>query len=997
MGDVLSTPVRRQYLEIKARHPDAILFFRLGDFYETFDEDAKLVSRELGVTLTSKPLGKGLRVPLAGVPVASVEGHLARLVAKGHRVAICEQLNAAGEIQDKVPGKDYAAKRLVRRGVVRIVSPGTALEPALLAGGRSNYCAALIALPDSRSRQEAGTRQGLSVGYWGLAAADLSTGEFHCCEFRGPDAAARCAAELELLAPTELLQPQPMHSVAATARSKPPQANDAAVPLPLARVLAELGPVHTPRPPAQFQPDAAAVGLLAHYRLAAIDGLGLGERPAALAAAGALLAYLQESQAGELAQLERPRLHEPGAYMRLDGPTLRALSLFEDWSGGASTQSGSGSPTTLLGVLDRTRTAAGRRLLRDRLARPLLELGLIEARLDRVQLFRERPLLRVAVREELGAVPDLERLLSRTVAGLAPPPEVVRLGAGLASAARLGQIVAKALREVGGGADRPAGEGTGTAMADPLPAARVEELREVFADELCPAAAAQEAITARLEERQGSCVEEGGVLRPGADSACDTFRTKLRAARAAIAELETEERRRSGIANLKIGYHRTFGYYFEVSKSGLALVPSDYERRQTLAGGERFVTPKLRALEAEALEAREALVARERELLAQLRRELGEQAAAVRALARGVARLDVDCALAAVTAERDYTRPCLDRSGVLAIRAGRHPIVEAAASSFGSSGLFVPNDIELQAGSAPGPPQLLVLTGPNMGGKSTYLRQSALIVLMAQCGSFVPAAAARIGLVDRVFARVGAHDRLAAGQSTFMVEMLESAAILASASERSLLVLDEIGRGTSTYDGLAVAQALLEHLVEFRRDGSGGGPRTLFATHFHELTALAGDYPRVANAHVAVDEGKASFEPERSSATSSETPSAADLRFLYKVQPGAADRSYGLQVAAMAGLPVPLLARAGQLLRTLEADAREPASLPAFLRAEPPVGPMAGAAADLAEHLAELDIDAITPLEAIAALYALRDQARRALGDASAEQVALPFGPRTGT
>ena len=980
-------------MEIKARHPDAILFFRLGDFYETFDDDAKLVSRELGVTLTSKPLGKGIRVPLAGVPVASVEGHLARLVANGHRVAICEQLNAAGEIQDKVPEKDHAAKRLVRRGVVRIVSPGTALEPALLAGGRSNYCAALVALPASRRRQEAGGRQESAGGRWGLAAADLSTGEFRCCEFKGADAAARCAAELELLAPTELLQPQPPHPVEATARAKPRQ--ESAAPPPLARALAELEPAHTPRPPAQFQPEAAATALLAHYRLAAIEGLGLSERPAALAAAGALLAYLQESQTGTLAQLERPRLHEPGAYMRLDGPTLHALSLFEDRSGGAAGQGGEGSPTTLLGVLDRTRTAAGRRLLRDRLARPLLELAPIEARLDRVQLLRERPLLRAAVREELGAVPDWARLLSRTVAGLAPPPEMVRLGAGLAAAARLGRIVDQALGEVGDGSD--GSEGEGTALADSLPGARVAELREVFAEELRPAAAAQEAITARLEERPGSCAEEGGVLRPGSDGACDTFRAQLRAARAAIAELEAEERQRSGIANLKIGYHRTFGYYFEVSKSGLALVPPDYERRQTLAGGERFVTPRLRALEAEALEAREALVARERELIAQLRRDLGAQAAAVRALARGVARLDVDCALAEAAAERDYTRPRLDHSGALTIRAGRHPIVEAAAGAFGSSGLFVPNDMELQAGSAPGPPQVLVLTGPNMGGKSTYLRQSALIVLMAQCGSFVSAADARIGLVDRVFARVGAHDRLAAGQSTFMVEMLESAAILAAASERSLLVLDEIGRGTSTYDGLAVAQALLEYLVEFRRRGSGGGPRTLFATHFHELTALAGDYPRVANAHVAVDEGGASSGSGRADGASLQTPSTADLRFLYKVQPGAADRSYGLQVAAMAGLPAPLLARAGQLLRTLEADAREPERPPAFLRAESSSAPVASAGTEFAEELAELDVDAITPLEAIAALYALRDRARQALGDAPAEQAALPFEPRTGT
>ena len=1180
----LSTPVRRQYLEIKARHPDAILFFRLGDFYETFDDDAALVSRELGVVLTSKPLGRGLRVPLAGVPVASVEGHLATLVAKGHRVAICEQLDdedgsdqgdpeqlwgdqgqidrnaldpsgpdqerpepgpheqgqpepASGAFAASSPAGSPAkssAKGLVRRGVVRVVSPGTALEPVLLEGGRNNYCAALVSLPGlalpglappqrgSPARAVAGpaaTREAArraapippaqQEARWGLAAADLSTGEFRCCEFSGPGAAARCAAELELLAPKELLRPSDLSGEAgAGAATDPPV---------IARALAELAPAPSPRPPAQFAPAAAAARLREHYRLAAVEGLGLGERPAALAAAGALLRYLQESQAGALAQLARPRLYEPGARMRLDAPTLLALALVDDlFDAPTAPPPGRGSgdsrrrpPATLLAVLDRTRSAAGRRLLRARLARPLLQLAPIEARLDRLQLLRERPLLRGRLMELLRGVPDLERLLARAAAGLAQPPEVARLGAGLAAAASLSQTLSEALGEPPGalaagalaaagpvdpsgdaaGADGPQGSGRsggspqgagppsqgrgprepggepGWSGPAPLPPARVAELGRLLAQELRPAAVAQAAIAACLEERPAAAFGEGGfeqghVLRPGADPQCDAARERLRAARAAIAALEAQERRRSGIANLKVGYHRTFGYYLEVTKSGLARVPADYERRQTLAGGERFVTPALRALETQALEARETLVARERELFARLRRQLGAQAQAVRALARGVARLDVDCALAQVAAERGYVRPRLDHSGALVIREGRHPIVEAAsdlgAGALGAGGLsggapgsggpFVPNDIELQAGRGPGPPQLLLLTGPNMGGKSTYLRQTALIVLMAQCGSFVPAAEARIGLVDRVFARVGAHDRLAAGQSTFMVEMLESAAILAAASERSLLVLDEIGRGTSTYDGLAVARALLEYLVEGpvagaaagaapSGGGSGtGGPRTLFATHFHELTALAGLQPRVANAHVAVHEGAvqegAVHEGARPAGPVAPgageeglaevpVPDAAQLRLLYKVRPGAADRSYGLQVAAMAGLPPSLLDRAAALLRELELpNARTGAEAgplagplagppagqpgpPAFLRRPGPLDPQAAApsspslapvgepsapagaqlaaelVAELVAELAQLDVDAITPLEAIAALYALRDRALR--------------------
>ena len=923
----------------------------MGDFYETFDADAELVSRVLGIVLTSKPLGPGLRVPLAGVPVAAAEGHLARLIRAGHRVAICEQLE-----------EPRATKGLVARGVVRVLSPGTALAPALLEGGRNNYCAALSPLLPGAERD--GDTPSAEGGVVGLAAIDLSTGEFRVCELAGPEPAREAAAELARLGPAELLLAAP----------PAPASPD---PDPLEAALAEALPgercARALRPAEQFRPRAGAEELCRHYAVADVEGLGLAGRAAAVAAAGALLRYLRETQsgpdgpdgsggAGPLAHLERPRLYEPGATMRLDPATVRALDLFPR----GRAEEDAGARPSLLELLDRTRTAPGRRLLRRRLTRPLLDLERIEERLARVALLVEVPLLREGLGQALAPLPDLERLLSRAVAGLAAPPEVAALGRGLAAAAALVPILerAGAERDPPTGAEAASGDGEAAAQERPLLLARV-------AAELRPCAAAQEAIAALLEAEPAAAFEDGGVVRAGADAEADRQRACLHRGRAAIAALETRERGRSGIANLRVGYHRTFGYYLEVSKSGLGRVPPNYERRQTLAGGERFVTPELRTLEAQVLQAREALTLRERALFQDLCRGLGREAAAVRALARGVARLDVACALAEVALARGYVRPRLDRSPRLLIREGRHPLVEAALEAAGAEGAagggagrFVPNDLDLSADGA----QVLVLTGPNMAGKSTYLRQAALIVLMAQCGGFVPAAEARIGLVDRIFARVGAQDHLAAGRSTFLVEMLETSAILATATERSLLVLDEIGRGTSTYDGLAIARALLEHLAA----APERGPRTLFATHFHELTALAEEQGRVHNASVAV----------RAAPQSLEGPGGgkAALRFLYRIVPGGADRSYGLEVARMAGLPAPLLARAARILERLEGrpdagrpDAARPdGSNPDAVDA-PAVPPDPSA---LALELAALDVDALTPLEAISALYALRRRAQ---------------------
>ena len=983
----MASAIRRQYLDLKARHPDAILFFRLGDFYETFDADAELVSQTLGVALTSKPMGQGLRVPLAGVPVQSVEGHLARLIAAGHRVAIAEQLEEPG-------ARGGAGKRLVRRGIVRVVSPGTALEPSLLEAGRNAYCAAISIVGPSGAGSSGGPARA------GVALADLSTGELRGCELEAADAeTARAAAlaELERLGARELLLPaQPESGPAAPGGEPAPRDGDE--PAPGAGGAADEAPpwTLTPRPRERFAAGRGAALLRARFGVADVQGLGLAGRPALLGALGALLDYLGEGQgdpasaagggdpggvlggvvngvvsaaAGgavggvvgsvvgsvpssgdRLAHLGRPQIYDPSATMRLDAATRRALDIFPAPGGGSG---------SLLALLDRCRTAAGRRLLRARLERPLIALAPIEARQARVALLHEAALLRARLRQRLGEVPDLERLLGRVATGLATPPELAALGRGLDAAAALAEPIEEEEQEQEAAADEGAG--------DAARAALLRGIRESLPEAEAAAAAITAALAAEPElfaDARGDGAAE--VLRPGYDAEVDALRLRRREGRRALAALEAEERGRTGVAALKVGFHRSFGYYIELGRSHAAAAPPDWERRQTLAGGERYVSPRLRALERELLEARDALALRERELYTALCRRVAAEAAAVRRLAAGVARLDAEAALAEVAAANGWTRPQLDHSALLEIREGRHPLVEAGLAEAGlGAGRFVPNDVALDGAGT----QMLVVTGPNMAGKSTYLRQTALIVLLAQIGGFVPAARARLGLVDRIFARVGAQDEIAAGRSTFMVEMLETAAICSSATPRSLLVLDEIGRGTSTYDGLAIARALLEHLVSGRE-----GPRTLFATHFHELAALAGEVERVANASVLVGE----------------TPGGEGLRYLYRIVPGGADRSYGVHVAAMAGLPAPLLARARELLAALESgsdrggngggggsgsgsggagrNGTQPRALPAAIEGS--------AGEPLLRELAALDVDGLTPLEAIGALYALRERAR---------------------
>ena len=888
------TPVRRQYLDLKARYPDAILLFRLGDFYETFDDDAKLVARELDIALTSKPMGSGGRAPLAGVPVRSVEQHLARLVGRGHRVAVCEQLE-----------DPRSARGLVRRGVVRVVSPGTALEPSLLEAGESSACCAI----DLRRE-----RQTLQIG---LASADVSTGAVFLMQLNG---AVNEEEALWERVERELARLGAREIVLAEESPAPP-----GIALALAR-----------QPARSFRADQAEREIEAQYR-APSAAFGLEPESPALGAIGGLLSYLRSTQpdasagviesvpaaGSHLAHLSAPRWIEAAGRLEWDRATARALAL----SDRDAASSGAGG-VSLLEVLDRCGSGPGRRWLREAIGAPLLEIERIETRLDRVEALVRMPQLRRAVSARLRGFPDLERLLSRAAAAMATPSELARLARGLIEAEQIRLDL----------------ESSGAAALAAL------------AERLGPAPEAAARLAQTLAEQPPS--DYGmGVILAGVDDAVDAGRSQVERARSRLRELEQTLRDESGIDQLKISYHRSYGYLIDLSRGQAARAPVSWERRQSLRERERFSESRLRARELELTTAEQRFADAEREWVDRMRLELVGQAPTVRRVAGAVARLDAASALASVASERAWSRPLLEPSGRLEIEAGRHPIVEAASAAGG----FVPNDTELSDDGLRGA-QLLLVTGPNMAGKSTYLRQTALIVILAQAGSFVPAQRARIGLVDRIFARVGAHDELSAGRSTFMVEMLETARLLHGATDRSLVLLDEIGRGTSTWDGLAIAQAVAESLA----GGSGSerierGPRTLFATHFHELTALAGSLSRVANAAVEVAEDE-----------------DGEITFLYRVRAGAADRSYGVQVAAMAGLPEAVVERARTLLAQLERQsgaAVQPPPIPIPtppLRLTPMVDPIVA-------DLAALDVDGLTPLEAISALYALREEARTEL------------------
>ena len=879
----MTTPLRRQYLEIKRRFPQAIVFFRLGDFYETFDEDAELVSRELEIVLTSRPIGKGQRVPLAGIPHHALDSYLAKLIAKGHKVAICEQVSEAAKDPllslPKEPALSGAKGRtLMERQVVRVVTPGTVVEGNLLDQRANNYLAAL-ALEGDRV---------------GLAYVDVSTGEFAVAQMD----ADLLPAELDRLRPAELVLPQ---------GQQPPEALQATV-----------SHLETHR----FQPEAAAELLLAHFGAATLDAFGCADLPLAVAAAGAILAYLQENQRAVLTHITRLCTYNTSAFMTLDTQTRRNLELFASIRHGPRIAS-------LLSVIDLTKTSMAARLLRRWLGQPLLDITQISRRQDRVQFFFQSAVRRGQVSALLAKMPDLERVLGRISAGLASPREVVNLRRGLTLVPSLRQAIAS--------------DGEAVAEADEL-LARLHPCQETAA--LIEQAIEDEpAASAVGGSASGGSFEEGGVIRAGFSPELDSLRSVARDARQYLADLERRERQQTGIKSLKVGYNKVFGYYIEVSKANLRLVPAHYQRRQTLVGGERFTTPELKEREFQILHARE----RQEELEATLFRQVCAQVAAegkrILEVAAAIAEADVFCALAEVAARYGYVRPDVTQDDEVVIHDGRHPVVERMLPS----AAFVPNDTHLSNRDA----QIIVLTGPNMAGKSTYIRQVALIVLLAQMGSFVPAASARISIVDRIFTRVGALDDIAAGQSTFLVEMLETASILHNATPRSLLLFDEIGRGTSTYDGMAIARAV----VEFIHHRPEVAAKTLFATHYHELIDLASLLPRVKNYNVAVSEEE------------------GRVVFLHRILPGGADKSYGVHVAQLAGLPRPVIQRAQEVLSELE-DKRDHLPPRRHPREAAVQLSFLGANHALLEDLASLDVDGLTPLQAITKLYELRERAR---------------------
>ena len=872
MSGAVVTPLMQQYREIKARHQSAILFFRMGEFYEMFYEDAEIAARVLGLTLTSRNNGAASEVPLAGVPVKAGPEYVRRLVQQGYRVAICEQME-----DPKV------AKGIVRREVVETISPGVAFADELLDGARNNFVVAI----------------GAPVGELvGIAAADVSTGELRLAITTRSEA----DTVLARFAPRELLVPRGMNA------------------LPRTPVLD--GVLVTEREPWEFDEAMARDDLARQFEVRGLDGLGLEVTDGqAIAAAGALLRYLKEMQPAGVPQLARPTIERAGGVMPLDEMTRRNLELVESLRG-ADTSG------TLLAVLDRTMTPMGARLLRQWLLAPLIDRTRIELRLDAVGALVTDASARDALRSALDGVRDVERLGSKAASGRATPRELAALGLSLG---RLPHVEAAAKRLNGAGV--------------------VATLMHQW--DGCVEMATS--VQRMLVERPPLQLGDDATISDGVDAELDALRALRNGGKDAIAAIQTEERARTGIPSLKVGFNRVFGYFIEVTNANRELVPADYQRRQTLTGAERFVTPALKEYEERVLTAAERIEGCERALYDALRAAVGREVGRIQCAARIVAQLDVLSALADVAAREGYARPALTDGFNLEIMAGRHPVVERMMPR----DKFIPNDVRLEEDA-----RLVILTGPNMAGKSTILRQVGLIVLMAQTGSFVPAASATIGVCDRVFTRVGASDNLVRGQSTFMVEMAETSAILHTASSRSLVLLDEIGRGTSTYDGVSIAWAVSEHLHD------RVGCKTIFATHYHELVQLASELVAVRNYNVGVREV------------------GEQILFLHRLQPGGADRSYGIEVGRLAGLPAPVIARARTVLALLEGEAEHlvPALAPAVAGARRPRSqipspdqlalfiPAAHQAA--MERLRTVDVNALTPLAALQFVAELSAQAK---------------------
>lgn len=873
------TPMMYQYNRIKKDYKDAILFFRMGDFYEMFEEDAKIASKELDLVLTSRDRGKGKKVPMAGVPHHSAGNYISRLIKKGYKVAICEQ------VEDP-----RTAKGLVKREVIKVITPGTIIEEEML-GRENNYLMALVH----------------ENGAFGIAFADISTGDFFATELDGDDARLKLFTEISRFRPAELILPKRLEEDKK-----------------LADEIREQGVLLSPLEDEIFGQEVAEEQLKEHFKVVSLDGFGLNTLPLAMRASGAIIEYLKETQKNSLRYIETLNVYSISETMILDSTTLRNLEIERNIRDG-------GAKNTLLDVLDKTVTPMGSRLIRKWLKNPLKDVVEILKRQNAVEEICNDIFLRKELRDELKDIRDIERLNSKVVYGNANAKDLVLLRDSLSVTSRIKGILqnrtlrSELLSELSSGLD---------------------EVIEVV-----------ELIERAIVDEPPATLSEGGVIKSGYSEQLDMLRRASREGKQWISGLEEKERRRTGIKSLKVGYNKVFGYYIEVTKAHLRLVPEHYIRKQTLVNAERFVTQELKEKESLVLSADEKSIALEQQIFSELREKIATFSKRIQSTAKAIAQLDVLCSLSDVAVVNNYTKPEINESDTIIIKDGRHPVVEQMLSD-----AFIPNDAKLDCKDN----QLIIITGPNMAGKSTYMRQIALITIMAQIGSFVPASYASIGIVDRIFTRVGAFDDLTRGQSTFMVEMIELANILNSATSRSLILLDEIGRGTSTYDGLSIAWSVAEYIHNKRKIGA----KTLFATHYHNLTELGEILEGVTNYHIAIKEDE------------------SGIIFLRKVMPGATNRSYGIDVAKLAGLPKEVIERAREVLSALEEEniievegkkprksrkeiPRKTARFTQLVLFEPT--PQTD---PVIEEIKSIDINTITPLEALEKLYELQSKVK---------------------
>ncbi len=842
------TPIRQQYLEIKKNYPDTILFFRLGDFYETFDEDARTASRELDLVLTSRNVAKGIRVPMAGIPYHAVENYLSRLIEKGYHVAICEQTG------------EQPSKGLFNREVVRIVTPGTLIEPGLLKNDTNNYLFAAFV-------------EGEKIG---ISNADITTGEFAVTQIQSTNIQSDLFAEIVRLHPAEILLPEHFE-------------------------LEENGTLHITRQPnSAFEPIRCFDLLKEHFQVTTLDGFGIPENSIEIRAAGCILQYLQKNQPSSLKLLNAISVYSINEFMVLDSSTRRNLELVE-------TLRSYDTRGSLLGIMDFTVTPMGKRLMRQWVSKPLINKKAIQKRQDAIEILIKNGMTRAELRQQLKELNDIERLINRISSNMAQPRDLTALRSSL-------QILPEIIR-----------------LIEPIqsvlfsPEYRILPLNEVLA-----------ILQTAIAEDPPATLMNTGIIRKGYSSELDQVHYESSHAREWMANLENVEKERTGIKTLKVSFNKVFGYYIEISRGNADQAPPEYIRKQTLVNAERFITPEMKEYETLVLNAEDRIHEIENRLFFQICSEINQFSAEILLTARSLAVLDVLLSMAEIAAVNGYVRPEISEDQIIDIVGGRHPVVEQTLEK-GKS--FIPNDIRFENGEI-----IRIVTGPNMSGKSTFLRQAAIIVLMSQMGSFVPAEKARIGLVDRIFTRIGAQDEIHAGLSTFMVEMVETANILHNATSKSLLILDEIGRGTSTYDGLSIAWAVIEYIHNAPRLRA----RTIFATHFHELTKLSESLPGIRNYNVAV------------------TEQGGEVIFLHKIVPGAADRSYGIHVGQIAGLPKPVISRANEILTKLETESKNGSkneNIPiSQLALFPETNP-------LLESLQKLDINSISPIEAINILY----------------------------